>query len=472
MEANSGVVFPQMLALKFTPTTTPVVQGFGWNLGNHYHHPRSEKSITWIVTRDEWLSLFAVYVREIHCLYGFVNTENVLLISSKRWADPSATNANDHVLCGVAALAMIFSSERRHNREKLLADCAKDILDSTSTLRDPTEHDAEAWLLRTLYLRFNSPPHAAWMASCTTLHIIEAAGIHKEPTETSLVYPRSEAAGQDLERRRRLFWLAKLLNTWISFEYGRSRVVLQDSLSILPQPVEGDYTMDLIGMFQISEVLDPSRSSEPQELERCLLQVASFHFTLVPLILSQSNLCFTLYRRLRLATVNVRKVLLDQIVEVGCKGLEASIRATQTSSPWWHVSNVPFQFVCILLAMDTQESLCLVSRAISTLKSVVNHFRTAMAQQALATVERLVRIAQSRKEQDARALQSTLIISVPDNHAGLLLGDNVPLEGCDDTLLEQWSSDLLWNTPALGEVDWDQFGTETFDFSADTMSLT
>ncbi|KIW87895.1 uncharacterized protein Z519_11479 [Cladophialophora bantiana CBS 173.52] len=161
-------------------------------------------------------------------------------------------------------------------------------------------------------------------------------------------------------------------------------------------------------MFQLSEVLDPSKPSEPSELENCLMQIAGFRITLNPLVLSQSNLCFALYRRLRLATTNVKNKLLEQVIAVGCKGLEASIRATRNNAPWWHVSNVPFQFACILLAMDTQESLLHVREAISTLRTVVNHFKTSIAQKALTTIEQLVRIAQNRKKQDIAVLQDCL----------------------------------------------------------------
>ncbi|EXJ65964.1 uncharacterized protein A1O5_10940 [Cladophialophora psammophila CBS 110553] len=304
--------------------------------------------MTWIITRDEWHSLFDVYLREMHCLYGFLDTETVLSKASRRWQDPHATNAYDHVLCGIAALATLFSPERTDNCEGLLVNCAKEILESTSLLRDPTVHDAEAWLLRTLYLQCNSPPHAAWMASCTTMHIIEAAGLHRESAGVSLVYSDAEPSEHDVERRRRLFWVAKLLKSWISFEYGRSRVSLQGASCQLPTPVSGDFTTDLIDMFRLSEVLDPSKPSEPSELENCLMQVAGFQFTLNPLVLSQSNLCFTLYRRLRLATTNVKSKLLEQVIAVGRKGLEASIERHEATCPGGtyrtSLSNLPASF--------------------------------------------------------------------------------------------------------------------------------
>ncbi|EHY51775.1 Transcription factor kojR [Exophiala dermatitidis] len=464
MEANSGVLFPHVLGLKLNPSNAPKVQGFGWNLGIHYQHPRSEKSMVWIISKEEWQSLFDVYLQKIHCVYGFLDARIVLSKSSRRWEDPCATNAYDHVLCGIAALACFFCPERTDDRERLLVECAKDILDSTSLVRDPTIHDAQAWLLRTLYLRCNNPPHAAWVASCTTMHIIEATGLHHESTDVSLVYTDISTTDIDVERKRRTFWLAKLLNTWISFEYGRSRVVPQRASCQLPSPIPEDFTTDLISLFMVSEILDPDKIGEPTDLEEALLRTEDFSFDLDPLVLSQSNLCFTFYRRLRQITPNVKPNILEKVIAVGRKGLEASLRATRAGSPWWHVSNVPFQFACILLAMDTKESLMHIQQAISTLRIVADNFKTPIVQKALSTVESLIQFSQKRKEQDNRILQNSLVQQTsPQSWQQQPPTD--PIQIPDQEFELAWSNDLLWNTPALGNVNWDQFWTEPYDFA-------
>lgn len=467
MEANSGVLFPHILGLKLNPSNAPKVQGFGWNLGIHYHHTRSQKSVVWIISKEEWQGLFEVYLQKIHSVYGFLDTRIVLAKSSRRWEDPCATNAYDHVLCGIAALASLFCPGITDNKgEHLLLECAKDILESSSIVRDPTVHDAQAWLLRTLYLRCNSPPHAAWMASCTTMHIIEATGLHQESAEASLVYMDVETTELDVERKRRTFWLAKLLNTWIAFEYGRSRVVLEGASCRVPSPIPGDFTTDLLSIFLLSEVLDPDQIGEPTDLEDALLQVAAFNLSLDPLILSQCNLCFALYRRLRLATTNVKSTVLEKVMAIGRKGLEASLSSTRTGCPWWHVSNVPFQYACILLAMDTKESLQHIQQALWTLEIVANHYETPMVRKALSTVQSLVQYAQKRKEQDLALLQQSLIPARSPQAWPTVqeLGPLGHIQPTEPNYSVAWSSELLWNPPALGDVNWDQFWTEPLDF--------
>ena len=413
MEANSGVVFAHLFGMKLDARNAPGLQGYGWNLGLHYHHNRSEKSIAWIISQDEWRLLFEIYVEKIHPVYGFLDIETVRQTSLRRWQDVHATNAYDHILCGVAALGSLFSLTRADNRERLLVETAKELLENTSMVRGPTFEDAQAWLLRTLYLRCHSPPHAAWMASCNTMHVIEAIGAHQEARKASLVYSETKAPLEHtLGCQRRLFWLAKLLNSWISFEYGRSRVVLPGTSCQTPTPLEGqeeDCTTDLISLFQISEILDPDTSPTPSDLESALASVHSLAFTADPLVLSQANLAFTLYRRLHVATPTaISTVLLDKVMQLGFKGLAASSRATDEGNPWWHVNNVPFQFSCILLAMDTRMSLGHVKESVEVLSKVVRRFKTGMATRALETVELLVMLAKQGKEVDVAVLGDCL----------------------------------------------------------------
>jgi hypothetical protein len=42
--------------------------------------------------------------------------------------------------------------------------------------------------LRTFYLRLTGRPHGAWMASCISMHLVEASGLHKEMQTIAVVY--------------------------------------------------------------------------------------------------------------------------------------------------------------------------------------------------------------------------------------------------------------------------------------------
>lgn len=467
MEANSGVVFPHVLGLKLSPRNAPKVQGFGWNLGIRRNPHRSEKSITWVLSKDTWHALFGVYVEKIHPMYGFLDVQSVASNAARRWEDPYATNFYDSVLCGVAALGSLFSSSSKANRQEgLLVECAKEILETTGTLMDPSLCDAEGWLLRTLYLRCNSPPHAAWIASCIAMHVIEATGVHQESTGVSLVYSDTATADQNLESRRRVFWIAKLLNTWISFEYGRSRTVLQGVSCQIPAPKPGaDPTADLISMFRISESLDPDQTLQASDLEESLARLESYDFTFDALILSQSVLAFTIYRRLQLLSPSLTPTVTDRVIRLGRKGLDASSRCIDADCPWWHVTNVPFQFTCILLAIDTRESLKHIRHSMSTLKRAADHFETHKPRKAFETLELLVRLSQKRKEQDAIILNECFG-SIDQQDMRQL--DDSPLQAASYNTTEGDAGsddDLLVNSLDFNPADWDVFVRDPLDFS-------
>ncbi|KAB8231247.1 uncharacterized protein BDW43DRAFT_283136 [Aspergillus alliaceus] len=479
MEANSGVVFPQLLGLKLSPDhANNMQQGSGWNLGVRRSPHRSEKSITWILSHAAWQRLLAVYAEKVHPVYGFLDLEGVAGRAARRWEDPCASNEYDGVLCGIAALGSLFSARSKaSDQERHLVDCAKDILESTSTLVvNPGLEDVEGWLLRTLYLRCHSSPHAAWIASCTTMHIVEATGLHRDSMRGSFVYPDVNPGCQEtnLECRRRVFWIAKLLNTWISFEYGRSEVVIRGAQCPLPAPKPGDPTMGLISLFQLSEKLDPDQTVQVTELEESLQRIESFEFDSDAVVLSQSILAFTIYRRLQLLNPSASMTsVVDRVIRLGRRGLAASARSINASCPWWHVSNVPFQFTCILLAMDTRKSLVHVKDSLATLKKAADHFGTQKARRAFKTIDFLVRLSQKRKEQDAALLNESVASTdgnmKPDGPAAeeQWNGSVSPLagNGTDDT----WSADTLLNPPDASllnySYDWDVFVRDALDFS-------
>ncbi|KAH8695458.1 hypothetical protein BGW36DRAFT_453398 [Talaromyces proteolyticus] len=422
MEANSGVLFPRTLGLKFNSrNNTQRGECPGWNLGIRHNPRRSEKSINWILAHSAWKELCNVYAKQVHPIYGFLDLQSLYATAQRRWEDPHVTNEYDSVLCGVAALGSLFSPQANWELERHLVECAKEILETSGTIANPSLQDATGWLLRTLYLRCSSSPHAAWMTSCISLHIAEAMGLHQESATgtVSLVYadtatPPSAGLGQkETETKRRIFWIAKLLNTWISFEYGRSRIILQGESSPVPKSddQEDDYTSSLISLFQISENLDPNKDIPVTILESNLEQLENYDFKIDALTLSQSVLAFTIYRRIQLLGLSVNKTVIERVINLGRRGLEATRRCIDTNRPWWHVNNVPFQFTCILLAIDSPESLVHVRDSITVLKKAAVHFGTLKSRQAFETIDLLVQQSLNRKEQDANVLRRSLLES-------------------------------------------------------------
>ena len=114
------------------------------------------------------------------------------------------------------------------------------------------------------------------------------------------------------------------------------------------------------------------------------------------------------YRRLRLANPSLSAETTTRIIKLGLSGLAAARRMVEKSLPWWHVANVPFQVVCVFLAMDVRESLAHVGTAVRVLEEVVERFQTAAMKEALKTARFLVRLSKKKKDEDSEVLGQSL----------------------------------------------------------------
>lgn len=375
------------------------------------------------------LGLAAIYFERVHPCYAFLNRETVLSRIVQHWSNKSSANqdqAFETILCGIAALAYLFSQREIMDIEIKLAEDARLSLEKSVLCGKPPSIDTiSGWVLRTAYLRMTASPHAAWMASCTLMHLIEAAGLHIEASDPGSVglanqstrnsiNNSSSISKSDLDTRQRLFGMARHLNTWISFDLGRSRVVLHGAT--LQPPIQAQTAAgtgkDLFHLLPLSESLDPTGPS-PQdlpELETALTSVLSPSFSEPSLILVQCNLMLCIYRRARALNpyAPLRVDLQDRILALAGRALAAAREMVAASCPWHQVANVPFQVVCTLLAIDNRPALGLLPEAMQTLREVQAAYDTSVMREAYSTAYLLVALHQRRKEDDTKALAEVL----------------------------------------------------------------
>ncbi|KAK4550176.1 hypothetical protein LTR36_003143 [Oleoguttula mirabilis] len=466
MEANSGIAFTRLLGLRLDPSSGPKLFTFGWNLGSSTFTVPKTPPITDFLAQDQMYSLARLYFTNVHPLYGFLDKPWVLEQLSMRWARPEACKIPDHMLAGIAAVGALFSDGSMRHVLPQLVDSAKLALESTSTMQPPCLMDVQSWLLRTLYLRTTDHPHAVYMASCTTMHLVESTGIHQESSSTAF-HPSANEHLYDPDLRRRAFWIARMLNTWVSFEYGRTRVALRGITCQLPTPREGDYTTDYINLYSLSCCLDPERTNQIGQWEDFLKQLESYEVRHDGIELSKANLGLCGYRRIRLANPSLSTEVTNRIINIGLRGLEAAHRLAEQGQPWWHVANVPFQVICVFLAMDVRESLAHIATAMRTLEHVVEHFNTVAMKEALKTARFLVRLSKKRKDEDANVLGQSLKKDLAeDPHPGNMQLPSVSINGGVTTVShgtpmttssnEDWNMDNILNN---SDFDWNYFLT-------------
>ena len=288
------------------------------------------------------------------------------------------------------------------------------------------------------------------------MHMIEAAGLHCEPTPDSVLHRLADDFNPEL--RRRLFGIAQHLNIWISFDLGRSRVALKGTSSLPPTHTPGDVTTELIDFLPLSESLDPDNNPDSSELEAVLINVLSGMPNHNASKLTQCNLVLCVYRRLRALNHNISGQLLDRLLACCARGIKSAKEMLEQVCPWHHVAYVPFQVICTLLAIDTRASLVQLEAAMDTLGAVVMTYDTESMREAYNTARLLVLLHQKRKEEDVKLLTGVLKTRnlpqpVPANGGA---PDTQP-QPMDDTANMAWLDDLSLDMHGLQDFDWNQF---------------
>ncbi|KAJ5104475.1 Transcription factor [Penicillium alfredii] len=529
LEANSGAAFVRKLGLRIDPAHAPRLQLFAWNVGERRFSPAlsslpasapTASAITKIISQEEMRRLVAIYFEKVDPCYAFLDRKTVLAHIATRWPGSSALPAAesteqsyDAVLCGVAAFGYLFSRREIMATELRLIEAARLLLEKCVLSAEPPSIDmVTGWVLRVAYLRMTASPHAAWMASCTLMHLVEAAGLHRESPhpDAAILLPSSStethtSAGSnahadndtasttsDPDTRRRIFGMARHLNTWISFDLGRSRVVLHDATAQPPTarvrgpPLSAPHgpRADLFHLLPLSESLDPTGPT-PQdlpELETALSAALDLAYSELSLILVQCNLMLCIYRRLRALNAHapLSTHLLDRVLTLAGRGLRAARGMVASTCPWHQVANVPFQVVCTLLAIDNRAALALLPDAMRTLREVHAAYDTPVMREAYSTAYLLVALHQRRKEDDTRALAEILransgAAAAPDHdpsrspsafrretslqqqqqhhHHRSLEESEAPVSDAELS----WLGDLMIDMPSLQNFDLDQF---------------
>ena len=134
------------------------------------------------------------------------------------------------------------------------------------------------------------------------------------------------------------------------------------------------------------------------------------------------------------------------------------MRLAADRCPWWHVANLPFQFVCILLAIDTKESLLHIGPALRSFRAITRHYNTPAIRNALETVQSLVCLFQAKKEQDSVILRESL----QEGNKGLVEKGSTTPQGLDITSWLGVAENLA--LPDTFDWDWDALlDTQVFD---------
>lgn len=139
---------------------------------------------------------------------------------------------------------------------------------------------------------------------------------------------------------------------------------------------------------------------------------------------------------------------------MGNTGLKASNNMLQLNVPWWHIAMVPFQYVCVLLAIDSRHSLLYVGDAMRTLEAATQRFDTHVMREALMTTGLLLREWKKRKEELIGFLREGLQYQ----QTSMLNQLNEVLQsGVSKPVPTEWPANVDFNMPGTTDLNWDLF---------------
>lgn len=432
VESNSGAAFVRLLTMTLESSSSSVspMRMLAWNLflgERQTGESAAPETLTGILSEAEMRELAQVYFDKFHPCYGFVNKESIRQTISRVWGESSRYDARDAMLSGIAAIACVFSNSQNLVVEQRLVALTRRLLDPAHA-GAPSRHLATAWLLRTVYLRLSEKPEEAWTASCTTLHMIDAVVSANRFSASGLSVANQDS--QDTpDIQTNLCGVAQHLNIWISYDLGRSRVVLPalNAFPLYEHP--GEYTSELLGLLPYSEVLDPQNKLNSEDLMATLINVLKRIHTEPPSVLAQCNLTLCIYRRLHSAKADVPEEVRNDVFGLMRNSIHAVHSAIVRHLPWHHVANIPFQLLCMLLAMDTPQSFGLLGEVLACITAVNEAYPTEATREAVAAARTLLQLHRKRRETEIQNHTSMLGLyplmdaDLQQNQDGLLDGD-------------------------------------------------
>jgi hypothetical protein len=390
---------------------------YAWNLGLRLGSGFG-KSLTGLVSVKEAKRYVKVYFEKVHPIYHFVDHVEVEEQLNNRWSGNASTSHEyDVVMSGVIALGSLFSGTQQLAKETELIELSKTILDSYNPVQAATPSSLTSitgYILRVLYIRMATDSHSAWVASRAAIAAIEGYVSSNEASfnETSgcSAYNACSTPSHRLLHCR-LHWIAKALDIWTCNEHhsiSERMKFVRIECPIPNTPGSNDQLPMLLSIFQLSfPILNTSIDHTLINLISILDMVKKLPSDLHDVLqLHKSSYAFCIYRFMRQTSSTIPPTTLSLIISLIKPAMTAALRLAQDSQPWWLIPHVPFQFLCVLLSMDTTESFSEVQGAMNTLRAIASCTigKTEQMHKVVTVSETLVRLCQKRKEQAAGLL--------------------------------------------------------------------
>ncbi|CAG9977292.1 unnamed protein product [Clonostachys byssicola] len=331
-------------------TEPPRLHAFGYHLGIREEPKTTLKPLLpELLTWDQARALIDIYTSVIQPVFGFLDTDLLYQRSRSHWHGQTQRIQYEALLSGVIALASFFSDQLPRDVEMRIALHSKSILEDPMVGIFPCLDLVSASILRTLYVRGTTRPYVAGLSSLITINMIEVMGFHQNENSISFVgdqRPADNVVG-GVNIRERVAMVAQSLHILFAYDFGRSIVNLVSLPPCNPPQSAGDFTFQQTALTNIlSKSLDEKESAADSRerlviaLEELAAMPANHDFT----VLTKAELCFAVYRRLRLLHPPLQEAQVEHIIQVGAAAIPAARRLAALKHPWWNTIHTIFQY--------------------------------------------------------------------------------------------------------------------------------
>ncbi|KAF5124287.1 Protein RDR1 [Metarhizium anisopliae] len=409
INAHSAVALPHLVGSCLGAEVPPRLHSFAWNLGTRperkwaIHTPLSN-----FMTLADCQRLASVYFNAVHPMFPFLAEETFSQRLSSLWGSLESRPNFAAVVAAVAALGSFFANPS-HPKEEALVDYAFSILDmGLSTPISLLDMDSVAgWILRTLYIRLTTRPAVACLASQTAMHAAEILSLHRDISERHTTTTSSREAlfsKDELESRRRHYWVAWCLNCLLSVEYGLGSVKLSLATCSPPSSSPGVYIEHLVSLAQVLDSVETEVENclNTQAMADCFLQLQSIASESALVCLFKAEVCVGILRRYVSAALRPSKTITKSSIAILEKALDSIDGLLSAHQFWWNLLSVPFQTVCIILQFDTDSYLTLLPTAMGVLRNLSQKLDTHLTKEALCTAQQLVALSRDNTQAKAK----------------------------------------------------------------------
>lgn len=411
--ASAAMAFPHILGVALGSDSPPKINSFAYNFGIRPEETSNAYGFLGKLISEDNLAFYSnVYFSAMGPIGDYMDPR----IYAQRCRDyyhGSGSNAVafSAVAAGVAAFGS-FLSTTRYSRETDLLQYAKAILDDPRSIRMLCIDHIVAWGMRLLYLRATTRPSHAWVASCTLMHLCEVVGLHEEENIKRMASVAGAAVvGHDADRLRRIFWISWAGHHMLSYEYDRSIVTFGAVTCQAIMPILGSVADQFVQIVQIIPSpnspfqLENQHLTPREELFQRLTALSKLHFTHPFLVLTKADLAFCFYRRIYQLNTGITGEIIQLVIDCGNNAIRAAEQLANHGR-LWNVIGSTFQYICVLLAIDTPASSAHIPAAFKALENLVRATDTGLTRQALSIARHLLSLNIARKRKDLIQLEA------------------------------------------------------------------